>query len=173
MRQPQPKKSRLSPSPALKPAPSQPSRVSPRRPVKVPEEEEEEPEVPGPDPEQDIAEAKEDVARLKAEQLVALAHKEAAAALGNADVLATPSSNGKKRNIEETATPPFKLDLAKVQAAAGDAMDIVATRPVINRRRLANLPPSQKAAAWGGFVFLLGLGASAIFPSLLPGGPFW
>lgn len=152
-RQPPPKKSRKSVSPApslLKPL-TQATRSSPRRPAKI-QEEEDEPEVPGPDPDQDIAEAKEEYEKLKAEHLAAQAHKEAAAS--------TPAKT-KKRNIEDTGTPPFSLDMDRIAALAEDTvMDLIPSRPIINRRRLANLPPTQKAAAWGGLAFFIGLGAT-------------
>ncbi|KAG8888920.1 hypothetical protein FRB98_006462 [Tulasnella sp. 332] len=177
-RQPPAKKSRksVSPSPSLLKVttPSQSVRSSPRRPAKIQEEreEEEEPDVPAPDPDQDIQEAKEEVARLRAEHQAAQAHRETAAV--EQAQTQTPSKT-KKRGIEATATPPFKLDVAKIQAVADNAtsMELIPSRPIINRRRLANLPPTQKAVAWGGLAFFLGLGASALIPTLLPGGGLW
>ena len=138
------KKTRKSASPApsllAKPTPSKPIRASPRNIARTVDEEEA--EVPAPDPDQDIAEAKEDVARAKAEY-----------AARNA---VTPSGS-KKRSAKELETPPHKLDLTRVEQGA---MDMVTERPVIARRRLANLPPNTKALAWGSLMFTLALGAT-------------
>ncbi|KAG8908492.1 hypothetical protein FRB99_005850 [Tulasnella sp. 403] len=156
-RPPPAKRSRKSASPApstlLKSTPGKVNFTSPHRQADVPEEEE--PEVPGPDPDQDIAEAKAEVARLKAEHSI----------VGPA----TPAAS-KKRAIEATETPPPKFDMERIEQSA---MDLVQDRPIINRRRLSNLPPTRKAAAWGSLAFLLGLGFSAALPTLLPGGGFW
>ncbi|KAG9011109.1 hypothetical protein FRB94_009252 [Tulasnella sp. JGI-2019a] len=172
-RQPPAKKARksASPAPASLKALTLPVRSSPRRQAKIQEEEEEEPDVPAPNPDQDIQEAKEEVARLRVEHLAAQAHREVAEAEAEQAQQQTPS---KKRGIEATATPPFKLDMAKIQEASENAaMELIPARPIINRRRLGNLQPTQKAAAWGGLAFFIGLGASALIPTLLPGGGLW
>lgn len=137
----------VSPAPSLIPKAS-PAKVrsSPRRPPKV--QEEEEPDVPAPDPDEDIAEAQEDVRRLKAEFAAARA------AESSDDDGLVPQTPAKKRTIEETATPPLRFNMEKIEESA---MDVVQHRPVVNLRRLE---PTQKAAAWGGLAFLVGLGAS-------------
>ncbi|KAG9017197.1 hypothetical protein FRB90_001365 [Tulasnella sp. 427] len=156
-RQPPPKRSRKSASPApsllAKPTPTKPVRSSPRRPPKV-QEEEEEAEVPGPNPDQDIREAQEDVARI-------MAQGRAAQQLDPV----TPAGK-KKRNIESTETPPHQLDLVKVEQGAMVVAPV--ERAVVNPRRLANLPPTQKAAAWGGLLMAVGWGAATYLPQYLP-----
>ncbi|KAG9046797.1 hypothetical protein FS837_003615 [Tulasnella sp. UAMH 9824] len=156
VRQPPPKRSRKSASPApsllAKPTPTKALRSSPRRPPKV-QEEEDEPEVPGPNPDQDIREAQEEAAQI-------MAKGRAAQQLDPV----TPAGK-KKRNIEATETPPIQFDMEKIEQSA---MEVAPVRPVVNPRRLANLQPTQKAAAWGGLLMAVGWGAATYLPQYLP-----
>ncbi|KAG8953116.1 hypothetical protein FRC04_003063 [Tulasnella sp. 424] len=155
-RQPPPKRSRKSASPAPsllpKPTPTKAVRSSPRRPPKV-QEEEEEPEVPGPNPEQDIREAQEEAARI-------MAQGRAAQQLDPV----TPAGK-KKRTIQATETPPPQFDMEKIEQSG---MEVAVVRPIVNPRRLANLQPTQKAAAWGGLLMAVGWGAATYLPQYLP-----
>ncbi|GJJ08557.1 hypothetical protein Clacol_002775 [Clathrus columnatus] len=102
----------------------------------------EEPEVLGPDMNQDIQEQQALIADLKAKR----------------DASATVSSqNNRKRRNEEMATPPPSFDLTKPVE--------VGERRIINRKRLG-LEPHQKAAAWGTLAFAVGLGAVSFLPNL-------
>ncbi|KIJ52645.1 hypothetical protein M422DRAFT_26213 [Sphaerobolus stellatus SS14] len=105
------------------------------------EEHEEEAEVPGPDPEQDIAEQKALIADLKAKR----------------DAAVEPKTPHNPRKRAELDTPPPTTFNPKEPE--------VGERDIIHRRRAIRLQPHQKAAAWGTLAFAVGLGAVSLFPS--------
>lgn len=98
----------------------------------------EEPEVLGPDMNQDIQEQQDLIADLKAKREV--------------NGVAASQNNRKRRN-EEMGTPPPSLNFTRPLE--------VEERRIVNPRRL-QLQPHQKAAAWGTIAFALGLGAAYV-----------
>lgn len=100
----------------------------------VENEHEEEADVPGPDPEQDIQEQKALIAALKVK-------RDAAGTV--------PTPNPRKRQGGKTPPPSFN----PIEPQVGE-------RAIIQRRRVQlHLQPHQKAAAWGTLAFAVGLGA--------------
>lgn len=95
----------------------------------------EEPEVPGPDMNQDIQEQRDLIADLQARR----------------DARSAPASqNMRKRRNEEMSTPPPSFNF--------DPDSEIEERRIINPRHF-RLQPHQKAAAWGTIAFAVGLGA--------------
>lgn len=109
-----------------------------------------EPEIPVANPEEDISESKALVEALKLEQKQAK--------------VVSPGRPKSKRNREEAEAPlTINLDKPVDEKTPTD-------RTVVSNRRvfptwptLANLQPSQKAAAWGTLAFAIGLGATCVF----------
>lgn len=120
-------------------------RLTPVEPDQGQEEDDEDvPEVPGPDMHEDVREQQEMIARLKAE-------REAQ------DVSAVPmkqsDSQASKRSREEE-DKPLQFEFREPQ----DQLP-VARRETKSNSRL-NLEPQQKSAVWGAFLFAAGLAAA-------------
>jgi len=125
-----PRKARQSPAPrSTTPLANTPGGGSDETAV---EEHDDEPEVPGPDPEQDIQEQRALIADLKAKR--------------NAASAAVIPHNPRKRT-EVDSPPPTTFTPKEPE---------IGEREIIQRRRLL---PQQKAAAWGAFAFAIGMGA--------------
>jgi len=128
-----PRKTRQSPAPrSTTPAANTPGGGSDETAV---EEHEEEADVPGPDPEQDIQEQKALIANLKAQR-------------DAAGVTATPHNPRKRTEVD--SPPPTTFNPKEPE---------IGEREIVQRRRLQ---PQQKAAAWGTLAFALGLGAVSL-----------
>ncbi|CAE7123613.1 unnamed protein product [Rhizoctonia solani] len=121
-------------------------------------EQEQEPDVPGPDMEEDIAESKALVARLQREKEEAEAKaqelaQELAEATGEPPA---PVVAGAKRGREE-ATPPPTLDLARQPVDISD-------RQIVRSR--AAQQANRRSAMWGAVAFAVGLGVTSVLPNL-------
>lgn len=123
---------------------------------KVQEEDEDAAEIPGPDMQQDIAEQKALIERLKAEK----AEREAAKKEKEEEVSETSELQITKRaREEEDSTLQFKFREPEEEEA-------IANREIKSNRRLSlDLEPQQKSAAWGALWFISGLAAAVTIPS--------
>lgn len=129
----------------------------------TPDEDEEVADVPGPSMQEDVAEQKELIAKLKAEKSKAQTHTQAKEeqqdeAGPSAVPLKQSDSTGSKRSRdEEEEEKPLQFKFRE----PGEAVD-VAKREIRSNRRvsLTDLEPQQKSAAWGALWFAAGLAAA-------------
>jgi len=153
---PSPARTHATPAKQLAPA-SSPAKSTPRRkPAKVAEEDIE-PDVPGPNPEDDIAEQKALIAKLKAE--AAASALSAIPPTPNRQIV--PATPAKKRALEDQQTPKLQFDMEKIQEVEEQAASgILVERPVVENKRATQLPAGRKAAAWGTLAFAVGVAAT-------------
>ncbi|KAF8753291.1 hypothetical protein RHS01_07150 [Rhizoctonia solani] len=121
-------------------------------------EQEQEPDVPGPSMEEDIAESKALIARLQREkeEAEAKAQELAQELAETASEPAAPVVVGAKRTREEATPPPtFNFDRQLV-----DTSD----RQIVRSR--AAQQANRRSAMWGAVAFAVGLGVTSVLPNL-------
>ncbi|QRV75156.1 G/T mismatch-specific thymine DNA glycosylase [Ceratobasidium sp. AG-Ba] len=131
--------------------------------VEVPETQEEhheeaEPDVPGPDMEEDLAESKALIERLKAEKAAAEAKARELAQELNATTAdeAIQAGTSTKRGREATPPPPsFNFDREPVDTSE---------RQLVRHR--AAQQANRRSAMWGAVMFAVGLGVTSVVPNL-------
>jgi hypothetical protein len=115
-----------------------------------PPEGEAEPEVPGPDMEEDLAESKALIARLKKEKEERLQEQELSETAAEQDSPVTASATaGAKRGRE--ATPPIALNLDRQLVDTSD-------RQLVRSRSAQQA--NRRSAMWGAVAFAVGLGVT-------------
>ncbi|EPQ54071.1 hypothetical protein GLOTRDRAFT_111531 [Gloeophyllum trabeum ATCC 11539] len=122
--------------------------------------EDELPDIHGPDMNEDIAEQKELIERLKKERDEA--EQERARAIEEADDLKQKELVGKKREREDSEEQQYKFEFKEPENKE---------RAIATNRRVTGfyerMPPERKSAAWGAVAFAAGLGAMTFLPNLL------
>jgi hypothetical protein len=111
-------------------------------------------EIPGPNPEEDIAESKELVASLKAAQ-AAQARRSDDTETGEKDP--DPEQVIRKRTLRETTPPPTTITPQEPSSSTPPP------RPIATNRRI-QLTATQKSAAWGTLAFAVAVGAAQFLP---------
>ena len=111
-------------------------------------------EVPGPNMDEDIAEQKEMIARLKAEREA----REVVATSSAVDVPEQPQAEEENPSqvVKRTRDAANEVLLFDFSKPAGDGPRAIAS----NSRLRLNLEPQQKSAAWGALWFAAGLAAA-------------
>lgn len=114
------------------------------------------------DTEQDIAEAKAEVAALKA--------KAKAKHAKQVEVVVPATPSRKKRTIQDTEDTPPTLNMERIKEVEESVKNgTVEERPIIPLppNRAKRLNPSNKAAAWGTLAFFAGVAAMTYVPQAL------
>ncbi|KAG9082747.1 hypothetical protein FS749_006596 [Ceratobasidium sp. UAMH 11750] len=124
--------------------------------VQETQEGEAEPEVPGPDMEEDLAESKALIERLKQEKAAAEAKARELAEELNVGVDAAVQAGTSAKRGRET-TPPLTFNLDRQPPETSE-------RQLVRSR--AAQEANRRSAIWGAVVFAVGLGVTSVLPNL-------
>jgi len=118
------------------------------------------PEVPGPDMHEDIAEQKALIEKLKEERAERTNQEE-----NEGDMDASDDKKAVVKRTLEEAEAPLTFEFREAEEAEESKED----RVVRSNRRMSmpHLQPQQKSAAWGVAMFALGFAAVATLPSFI------
>ncbi|KAG8691464.1 hypothetical protein FRC09_011616 [Ceratobasidium sp. 395] len=124
--------------------------------VEETQEVEAEPEVPGPDMEEDLAESKALIERLKQEKAAAEAKaRELEQELGSTTEAAEAGTSAKRGR---EVTPPLTLNFDRQPAPENTERQLVRSRSAQQANR--------RSAMWGTVAFVVGIGVTSVIPNL-------